>query len=371
MGAIQMQTAGEGALASENFGVLRLRRQVINENSFLGGMVTSRVDTEGMYNVTYGLDGQFRVSGNEYLTLKWLHTFQGGNEERDAAESGLYAGRIVMDWTRRQLQGFSYKQAVTWSGAGYDPQLGFEARRDFLRLQSDWDYQWYPGEEGAFRRVWLGLASSGWIRNEDQELDTGEIRPFLQLETKPGTTIQLSATHRYEDVPATFALSDEAEIPEGLYRALEGELELRAARGWTVRPNLTVRGGEFYDGRRLGFESSLTWPVNRFLEVGGGWEWNRIRFAARDQEFESTLVRFRGTGALNTRASMNWLLQYNSLTDQVNTNARFRYNFREGQDLWFVWNEALNTQREIPGLPRLPFEEARTLTVKYTHTLVF
>lgn len=371
VGGIQMQTAREGELESENFGVLRLRRRVWNENSFAGGMLTSRVDAGGGYNVTYGIDGQFRVRGNEYLTLKWLQTFQGGDEPRDAAASGVEAGRVVFDWTRRQLQGFSYRQAFTWSGAGYDPGVGFEPRSDFMRVQSDWDQQWYPGEDSAFRRVWLGLASSGWVRNGDRELDTSEVRPFLQLETKPGSTLQLSVTHRYEDVPEAFSLSEGAGVPAGVYRALEGELELEAARGWSIRPNVTFRGGEFYDGRRTGIETSLTWPVNRYLELGGGWEWNRIRFEERDQEFESTLVRFRGTGAASTRASMNWLVQYNSLTDQVNTNARFRYNVREGQDLWIVWNEALNTQREVPGLPRLPFEEARTLTVKYTHTLVF
>src|SRR5690606_26589550 len=150
---------------------------------------------------------------------------------------------------------------------------GYESRRDFLRMQSDWDYQWYPGEAGSFRRIWLGVASNGWVRNEDNELDTGEIRPYLQLETKPGARGQLSAVHRYEDVPEAFALSEDAEIPAGLYQALEGELELRPARGWSVRPNLTLRGGEFYDGRRVGFETGFTWPLNRHLEVGGGWEW--------------------------------------------------------------------------------------------------
>ena len=37
-------------------------------------------------------------------------------------------------------------------------------------------------------------------------------------------------------------------------------------------------------------------------------------------------------------------VQYNSLTEQATTNARLRYNFREGQDLWLVWNEGLNIE---------------------------
>lgn len=74
---------------------------------------------------------------------------------------------------------------------------------------------------------------------------------------------------------------------------------------------------------------------------------------------------------MNTRLSIDTFLQYNSLDDRLTTNARFRYNFREGQDLWLVWNEGLNLDRTVLGLPRLPFQEARTLTMKYTHTLMF
>ncbi|HEY4612554.1 MAG TPA: DUF5916 domain-containing protein, partial [Bacteroidota bacterium] len=58
MGVIDMHTAPDGASAlSENFGVLRLRRPVFNEYSYLGGMMTSRVDKNGTYNFGYGLDG--------------------------------------------------------------------------------------------------------------------------------------------------------------------------------------------------------------------------------------------------------------------------------------------------------------------------
>lgn len=39
--------------------------------------------------------------------------------------------------------------------------------------------------------------------------------------------------------------------------------------------------------------------------------------------------------------------------------------------LWLMWNEGLNLEREVFGVPRLPLVEARTLTLKYTHTVIF
>jgi len=376
VGLINMQTGALetdalGSVPGENFGVLRLRRRVFNPNSFIGGMGTTRFAGGGLYNVTYGVDSQFRLFGDEYLTLKWLQTLQGGSVALNAEPGGLDAGRVVFDWTRRRVQGFSYQNGLTWSGPGYNPGVGFEPRQHFLRAQSDWNYQWFPGQTARFRRVWLGAENNLWRRGEDGRVDTSQLKPFLQFETKPGATLKLSMTSAYEDVPLDFELSDEATIPAGSYWATEGAVEFRAPRGWWVRPNVTFTAGQFFDGSRVGVSSNFQWAVNRYLQLGGGWEWNRIRFDERAQNFNTNLLRLRAEGAVNTELSMNAFVQYNSLNGAMSTNARVRYNFREGQDLWLVWNEGLNLDRDILGVPRLPFEAARTLTVKYTHTLVF
>jgi hypothetical protein len=369
LGVIEMQTAADGDTPSENFGVVRVRRRVLNANSFVGGMATTRFSAGGLYNVTYGLDTQLRVAADDYVTLKWLQTLQGGDATRDAAPSGLDAGRVVLDWTRRRLQGFSYRNAFVWSGAGYQPGVGFELRTDFVRAQSDWSYQWYPGPDASLRRIWIGAQNNVWVRNADHHVDTGQLKPFITIESQPGTSLTLSTTTTYEDVPEAFSLSDHAEIPPGSYWATEAAMEFRAPRGWPVRPNVTFTTGQFYDGHKVGIKSMTNWPVNQHLELVGGWEWNRIRFPGRGQSFDANLARLQARAAYDTHLSLDTFIQYSSLTDQVSTNARLRYNFREGQDLWLVWNEGLNLQRDVVGMPRLPFSDARTLTVKYTHTV--
>lgn len=370
VGLIEMQTAEDGDLASENFGVLRVRRRVFNPHSYVGGMATSRVAVGGGYNVTYGLDGQFRVWGDDYFTLKWLQTVQGGDALRDAAISGVDAGRLVVDWTRRRFQGFSFRNVFVWSGPGYLPSMGFEARNDFTRGQSDWNYQWFPSLESPWRRIWLGVESNAWVRNSDDQVDTGQFQPFLTLETNNGTTFRVSTNTQYEDVPADFGLSDDVQILAGSYWTTEGALRFEAPRGWSIRPNVTATAGEFFDGTRMGVQSDVDWPLNQYLNIRGGWEWNRIRFDDRGLAFDSNLLRLTVRAALDTHLSVSTFAQYNSLTDRITTNARLRYNFREGQDLWLVWNEGLNLERDVLGVPRLPRSNARTLTMKYTHTLI-
>ncbi len=371
LGLIEMQTSEDGGTPSENFGVLRLRRNVVNANSFVGGMATSRVTTDGGYNVTYGLDGQLRAWGDDYLTLKWLQTLQGGDDLRDSASSGLDAGRLILDWTRRRFEGFSFRNVFVWSGPGYDPSMGFEERSDFKRGQSDWSYQWFPGLESRWRRIWVGLQSNAWIRNVDDEVDTGEVNPFVSLETNNALTFTVFGKRLYEDVPVSFDLSDEVDVLAGSYWMTEGGFEFRAPQSWSFKPRATLTAGDFFDGSRFSVQSDFEWPMNKHVNVEGGWEWNRIRFDDRDLAFDSHLLRLTLGVALDTHLSMSTFAQYNSLTDQVTTNARFRYNFAEGQDLWLVWNEGLNLERDVLGRPRLPRSDARTLSLKYTHTLIF
>jgi hypothetical protein len=371
VGIIEMQTEAQGDVPSENFGILRLRRRVLNANSFVGGMATTRVASGGGHSVTYGVDGQLRVWGDEYVTMKWLQTVQGGDPVRDAAPTGTDAGRFVLDWTRRRFQGLSYQNVFVRSGPGYDPALGFEERRDFMRAQSDWSYQWFPGLESPWRRIWLGLESNAWVRNVDDAVDTGQLRPFLTLETNAGLTMTVNANTQYEDVPEDFALSDAAGVLAGSYWATEGAFRFEAPRGWPIRPNVTVTAGQLFDGRRIAVSNDFDWPLGAYLQLRGGWEWNRIRFDERGQAFDANLLRLTLRAALDTHLSLNLFAQYNSLTDQVATNARLRYNFREGQDLWLVWNEGLNVDRDPLGVPRLPRSQARALSLKYTHTLIF
>ncbi len=100
LGFLTMQTAPIDSLSSENFSLLRLRRQVINPYTYIGCMVTNRIGTEGTYNSSYGLDGIFRLFGDDYLSVRWAQTFE---NDKPNKPSSLDAARISIYWERRTL----------------------------------------------------------------------------------------------------------------------------------------------------------------------------------------------------------------------------------------------------------------------------
>ena len=105
-GLLDMQTQSLDTIPSENFGVLRVRKRVFNENSFLGAMFTSRLDANGNANIAYGLDGLVQVFGDDYLTVQWAQTFD--SQQAEGASDNLKNSRLAVELTRRRRQGLGY-----------------------------------------------------------------------------------------------------------------------------------------------------------------------------------------------------------------------------------------------------------------------
>ena len=132
---------------------------------------------------------------------------------------------------------------------------------------------------------------------------------------------------------------------------------------------MDFRSGTYFDGTRTQIIVTPTWNLSKHLELGGDYQYSRIRFDDRDQAADIHLARLRVRTALNAKASGNAFVQYNSTTDRIDFNVRVRYNFSEGTDLWIVYNEGLHTERSLdPGQPTLPLSSSRAFIVKYSYT---
>lgn len=366
LGFLDMQTAGRDTLASENFGVLRIRRGVFNANSTVGGMVTTRLTASGRTNVAAGLDAVVRPLGEEYLTLKWTQTWTTG---RPNPLAGWEQSRMLVRWERRNQTGVGYVAELVHSGAGYDPGMGFTFRSDFTSLELRPAYRWLVGSRSPFRTVTVAAPGQSYWRNGDGTVESAEVAPGLGAEFKSGEEIGVTVRNSYESVRSRFAISGGAQIVPGDYWFHQVELRLTAARNASFRPTVQLSGGSFFDGSRIGLAARPAWNPSRYLELGLDYDYNRVRFSDRGERLDLHVVRLRVQAALDVHLSLATLVQYDNAADAIGVNARLRYNFSEGRDLWLVFNEALNTDRPLFVTPRLPLTASRAIMVKYTHTL--
>ena len=109
------------------------------------------------------------------------------------------------------------------------------------------------------------------------------------------------------------------------------------------------------------------WNLGASVELGGIYRLDLIRFPGRNQSLNNHIAGLRALYMFSTKLSFSAFVQYNSAINKVLSNVRFRYNPREGTDLYVVFNEGRNTwlEREVPHLPAY---DQRNITIKFSYT---
>jgi hypothetical protein len=364
VGFLEMQTERLGPTPSENFGVLRLRRPVLNPWSTAGVMVTSYA-ASGRHNLALGTDASLRVTGDHYLGVKWAATV----DDDEPADVGL-AERSQFDarWERRTARGLAYSLTASRAGGDYRPELGFLPRRDFTTANVLANWYRFTDAHPVFRRVWPGMLAFSTWRNADGELESGQYAIWWQWETKAGGGGWVEPKYFHEDVVAPFTIGD-VTIPAGRYDFADLQIALSMASGARLRTGLDVRSGTYFDGTRTQVILTPTWNASRWLELGADYQLSVLRFRERKEREDVQVARLRIRTALDAQRSGNAFVQYNSTTGHLDFNVRLRYAFAEGTDLWLVYNEGLDTERtgDLVGTPS-PLSLSQTFILKYTYT---
>jgi hypothetical protein len=365
VGFLDMQSEEAGSTPSENLGVVRLRRRFLNDASYLGGIVTSRLGADGSSNVLYGTDASLRLFGQDYLTLNWAQSF----DDSDLEGAGVFDRSLVRaNWERRGTDGPTYEATILRAGSVFEPGMGFLRRRDYSRGFGSLGYGWRPGAGAALNRFGFDVNGGFVRRNQDDTMQSGSYGLAGSLQTRGGDQLRANVTRNYEDLREPLFLSAGVAVPVQSYWFTDASLSFSPNQGRIFRPGASVTGGRYYDGNRISASFSPAWSVSRHARLSATYEINHIDFSERNQTFTSHILRARTEFTFSTKTSFSAFVQYNSNQDLVAVNARFRYNPREGTDLYVVWNESLNSDRfSLDPVP--PLTQERAILVKYSHSL--
>jgi len=368
LGILDMQTAPFENNPGENFGVFRTKRTVFNQNSFAGGMFTSRLGMNGAYNLVYGIDGQFRVTGDEYLTIKLAQTFENDSSNKvfDLAPS-----RLFLRWDRRNQNGFGYDFLYTYSGDRFNPGIGFELKDNYQGVRAIFQYGWLPGENAVIRHQLISFTGTNiWNTATGlQETTSGMIT--WMFEAKKGFMGSIFSTWYREDLSDSLTLgNDQAYVPPGEYSFANVTANYITSSSRALSGIFLAEAGSFYDGWKVSLSAA---PM---LNIGSGFDFaltynlDFVNFPVRDMRFTNHIAGIRGLLTVTTKTSLSAFIQYNTGIEKVMTNIRFRYNPHEGNDFYIVYDEGLNTNipREVPTLPH---SSGRTILLKYTYTFRF
>ncbi len=366
-GLLDMQTQSLDTIPSENFGVLRLRKRVFNQNSFVGGMFTSRIDADGNTNLAYGVDGLIRVSGDDYLTVQWAQAFD--SQQAEGHSDNFKNGRLALEMTRRRRQGLGYTLGTIFSGENYNPGVGFVDRSNFKYFTALVSQTWL-NQQGPFIFHTLQPFGNTFLDNQQNRVISSEYGMEWVFTRRNQDSGGLRFTRAYERLLSEFGLAQGVLLPVGQYDFYRISARYTQAIDRTLRTGVAYETGTFYDGWLHSLSISPGWYISKHLQLNLEYLYNFGEFDARDDRLDFHVARLRVGTALDRKLSLNGLFQYNGAQDLFSLNARFRYNFREGQDLWIVLNSGYNTDR-TGTFPAQPSVNNQSVLVKYIHTFIF
>jgi hypothetical protein len=248
VGFLNMNTEQFNGNPAENFGVARVRRQVFNPNSYVGAILSTRVGFDGNYNASYGIDGIFRVFGDDYLDIKLAQTMEKGLEANLVSADPTY---FAVNWERRNDEGFSYIAKYAYSGLNFYPGTGFMFTQQFREFRGELLYGFFPKESASVFKHRFSLDFAYMNRLIDGKLENFELAPQYVVNWKNGFSLFNSLNFLREGVFHPFYLSENVFVPEGNYFFVNFFGSIGTPQNRAVVGTIGYELGEFYDGNHL------------------------------------------------------------------------------------------------------------------------
>jgi len=350
VGVLNIQTGDKeeelGAPAT-NFSVIRVKRDVLRRSS-IGLMLTNRSESAvgTGANRAYGIDGTFAFFENLQIHTYWAGSDTEGLSARDNTS---YRGQLDYAGDRYTVQLERLK-----IGDNFNPEIGFLRRDDLRRDYARVKFSPRPRNRSAIRK-YVYDAAIEYIENGAGQLESRERATEFALEFQSSDRFSVNYTNSFEFLPRPAPIGSLILPAGGSYDFDTFRVGYNIGQQRRLTANLTAEFGTFYSGHRMSLSAARgRVPITNQLSIEPSYSLNRVRLV--EGEFTTHLLGSRVTYTVTPLMFVSALLQYNSDTDAISTNARFRWEYRPGSELFVVYNEERNTlTHRVPSLNNRAF----------------
>ena len=360
LGVLNMQSDSVGDAPGNNYGVVRVKRDLFGRSS-VGAMFTNRQSSEsGDYNRAFGVDGNFVFASNLDI-----HTFIAKTETPGLTGddwSGFGRVRWNSDFLLLGAEHLVVQRNV-------NPEIGFVSRRG--QQTTTFQAGIRPRPDSDLIRQLVFRTRFDYTENQDGEQETLTYH-FLTFEShfETGDLLLFDSHRNFDRLFEPFDIvRGRISIPAGTYRGWD------VVAQWSGAPQRRVSGRQllrfryewdFFDGRRIEARIQPQVKINESLSVDFDYALEEVDLPWGD--FTSNVVNARVNYAFSNRWLTSTTVQRSSLNSLVNYRFRLNYIYRPGDDLFFIYNEGRNIDLDRP------FENTllgRSLLMKFTHSLDF
>ncbi len=360
MGFLSLQTGDatlddEQILRGANSTVLRLRADVAPRTTV--GAIFTNLENAEAYNRVGGADMSARFGGSSSLDA-WFATVWDSEAERTSA------GSVELNLRNAK---WGLRVGYTDIAEGYDPGLGFVRRDNLVRYNATVSAT--PRfEQSAWARQLVGALVTSYTEGQDGARQSTDLLSHNMLVFQSGDNVVLNGQRRFERLDAPARIQGR-ELPVGDYTfyTISGSGRTNASRTFSGSASFSL--GEFWSGTRTRYGGALTWKTGPNLTLTGSINRNNIDLPVEDGAFSTTILSLNVLGALNRSLFANALIQYDDVSESLQSNIRIDWIHTPGSDLFIV----LDTGYFLGDLldPRDTRWERRTGVVKLTYLKAF
>ncbi|HEU4694292.1 MAG TPA: DUF5916 domain-containing protein, partial [Vicinamibacterales bacterium] len=327
IGLLNIQTGEEPQTGARdtNFSVVRLKRDVLRRSS-IGLLFTNRtistVGTGG--NRSYGLDGTFAFYENLQINTYWARTDTDGLGRQD---NNSYRGQLDYSGDRYTVQLEHLK-----IGDNFNPEIGFLRRDNMVRDYARFKFSPRPRNRSAIRK-YVYDAAIDHVENGAGLLESRERAAEFALEFQNADRFTVNYTNSYEFLTEPFPIGGGVVLPIGSYQFDTFRIGYNLSQQRVVSANLTAEFGTFYNGHKKTFSAARgRMPITNQLSVEPTYSINHVSLV--EGTFTTHLAGSRVTYSMTPLMFVSALIQFNSGIGAVSTNARFRWEYQPGSELF-------------------------------------
>jgi hypothetical protein len=319
------QSATVGGIPADNWGIVRLKRNV-GERSSVGMIFTNRDQDGGEGNQVYGLDADLNPLPKLNVNTFYAASKDPGVSDWAGGASTVYTGQDWI-WSMEAMQ----------IGEQFNPEAGFLLRSGIRRYAPALTYKPRPKIKGLRNLQFDVLAEIDTDLDNHLETFAGrfDLAGFV-LDKEDQASLFLDVNR--ERLDQFFVILPGIGVPPGEYDF--GDFGFTYATSPT-RQNFyasgTVTQGQFYDGDRLSSLLTLGLRPSRHFRTETRWSRDDVKLPAGS--FIANVWRQRLSLSLSPNVATNAFIQYNDAAELLSLNLRFNWIYRPGADLFLVYNE--------------------------------
>ncbi len=353
VGAVTMRTDDAVGSPSTEFSVVRVYRDILRR-SRVGVIATDRSPSGASGSQLYGADATLSFFSSTDITGYVSKTSTPGRGTDDTA----YKGRYEMNGDRWGVIG-----EHQYVGSDFSPGVGFLRRDPFRRSVGVFRFSPRPARSRFVRKRYIEGSLDYYSRPEGG-IESRYAKAAFRTDFRNGDALQIDASRSFEGLLLPFEVAKGLGVPRGGYTFAQ------LGGTYTLGPQRKISGtaaathGSFYDGTLDEVSMRARVEFSGKLYAEPTILWNRIDLPRGVGH--NNLVSTRVTYTVTPRMFFSALVQYQSRTDSVTTNARFRWEYLPGSELFIVYSDGRNTLTS--GLPDL---DNRSIIVKATRLLRF